>query len=117
MLWDSRSVLARTAEALSLYYYPGEPLRIDAVFSAKKRQWFPMSVAIEHENQPSGLASEIRKLLSVRVPLKVCTDECRGTKPVNNENAAWEVLMRSYAAGEITGRQMMRRARPFFKSL
>ncbi len=64
------SVLAETARRLGICYDNGEPLRIDAVFSTEKC-WFPMLVAIEHENDWRGFESEIRKLLSVRSALKV----------------------------------------------
>lgn len=51
---------------------PYEPLHLDAVFHAKNsRSWFPIHVAIEHENDPSDFCNEIQKLLSVRCQLKV----------------------------------------------
>ena len=64
------SVLAETAKKLGICYANGEPLRIDAVFSTEKC-WFPILVAIEHENDWRGFESEIRKLLSIRSTLKV----------------------------------------------
>lgn len=67
-----KSVLAETAFELGLSYRNGEPLRLDAVFSSQQEQtWFPMLVAIEHENDCRGFESEVTKLLSVRCPLKV----------------------------------------------
>jgi len=70
---DGRPVLALTAEKLGLAYSDGEPLRMDAVFCAQNNghPWFPMVVAIEHENDPQGFKTEIAKLLSVRCRLKV----------------------------------------------
>jgi len=65
------SILGETAKRLGVSYQNGEPLRIDAVFSAQRNDWFPMLVAVEHENDWRGFESEVRKLLSVRCPLKV----------------------------------------------
>jgi hypothetical protein len=71
------SVLAEVADELGLCY-PSEhrnrqPMTLDATFSnhAKNQDRFPIKVAIEHENDWTGFESEIRKLLSVRCPLKV----------------------------------------------
>jgi len=51
---------------------PYEPLHFDAVFHAKNSgSWFPIRVAIEHENAAHTFRDEIQKLLSVRCPLKV----------------------------------------------
>jgi len=51
---------------------PFEPLHLDAVFHAKNsRSWFPIQVAIEHENDSKRFPDEIRKLLSIRSRLKV----------------------------------------------
>jgi hypothetical protein len=51
---------------------PFEPLHLDAVFSAKSSDsWFPICIAIEHENEPGRFLDEIRKLLTIRCPLKV----------------------------------------------
>jgi hypothetical protein len=51
---------------------PFEPLHLDAVFSAKSSEsWFPICIAIEHENEPRDFLVEIRKLLTIRCPLKV----------------------------------------------
>ena len=48
------------------------PNPADAVFHAKNSQsWFPIQVAIEHENDPRGFRDEIQKLLSIRSRLKV----------------------------------------------
>lgn len=73
----SASVLADVAANLGLCY-PSEngnrePMTLDAVFSApsEKKDRFPIRVAIEHEDDWTGFESEIRKLLSVRCPLKV----------------------------------------------
>jgi len=55
-----------------LVLWDREPLHLDAVFvPGDQTQWFPMLVAIEHENDPSNFSQEVRKLLSVRAPLKV----------------------------------------------
>lgn len=82
MLWPTtedynpprQSVLAETAASLGLNYANGEPLRLDAVFSSQRENfpaWFPILVAIEHENNCYGFVSEVTKLLSVQCPLKV----------------------------------------------
>jgi hypothetical protein len=70
---DGKSVLALTAEKLRLGYNNGEPLKLDAVFcpASNHHPWFPIVVAIEHENDARGFETEITKLLSVRCPLKV----------------------------------------------
>ncbi len=65
-----RSVLVRTAEAMGLSYWKGQPLTVDAIFSYEG-SWFPILAAIEHENDWRGFESEVMKLLSVRCPLKV----------------------------------------------
>jgi hypothetical protein len=67
------SVLALTARKMNLQYNNGEPLRLDAAFCALNNQhpWFPMEVAIEHENEARGFETEILKLLSIRCRLKV----------------------------------------------
>jgi hypothetical protein len=67
----NNSVVHATANKLNLIRYGGEPLRLDAVFSESRELWFPMIVALEHENSPYTFNSEIWSLLSVRVPLKV----------------------------------------------
>jgi hypothetical protein len=46
------------------------PFRAGSVFSVEKG-WFPIVVAIEHENACAGFESEVMKLFSVRCPLKV----------------------------------------------
>ncbi len=65
-----RSVLVRTAEAMGLSYWKGQPLTVDAIFSYEG-SWFPILAAIEHENDWRGFESEVMKLLSLRCPLKV----------------------------------------------
>jgi len=68
--WIEESVLAKTAKRLGLRYHTREMLRLDAIFSLGA-EWFPIIVAIEHENDYRGFVSEIIKLLSIRSPLKV----------------------------------------------
>ncbi len=72
-LLNKQSVLALTAEKLGLRYDNGEPMTLDAVFCARSNphRWFPIEVAIEHENNARGFETEIEKLLSVRCRLKV----------------------------------------------
>jgi len=75
-----KSVLKKTAEKAGLRYvqpqYVGfkkcEPLRLDAVFckSENIHHWFPIAVAIEHENSKDSFDDEVVKLLSVRCPLR-----------------------------------------------
>ena len=74
-----RSVLARTAHALGLSYWQGQPLTVDAVFSWKGA-WFPISAAIEHENDWRGFEAEVMKLFSIRCPLKVGITYARDSK-------------------------------------
>ena len=64
------SVLSETAASLHLVYAAREQLHLDAIFSSKET-WFPIVVAIESENVHTTFEQEIRKLLSVRCPLKV----------------------------------------------
>jgi hypothetical protein len=72
MLAHPSSVLAKAAQKLGLHYYDGEPLRLDAVFSADDGAWFPVVAAIEHENvRKDFVKSEVAKLLTIRCPLKV----------------------------------------------
>jgi hypothetical protein len=74
MLYDGQAVLKMTADHLGLEYCPwvSEPLRLDAALvPGGAKHWFPMHVAVEHENEPNGFEGEICKLLSVRAPLKV----------------------------------------------
>ena len=72
MLYSEASVVRNTAKALGLRVHPGEPLRIDAVLSPQfSTSWFPIHVAVEHENAPLTLKNEIRALASIRAPLKV----------------------------------------------
>jgi hypothetical protein len=50
----------------------GEPFHLDAVFhDVATNIWFPIEVALEHENDPRTFIIEVRKLLSMRCPLKV----------------------------------------------
>jgi hypothetical protein len=65
-----KSLLTQVAQKLGLCYSACEHLRLDAIFSTGE-YWFPIQVAIEHENECRGFESEIRKLFSVRCPLKV----------------------------------------------
>ncbi len=69
------SVLASVAAQLGLWYPSSKPNRqpmtFDAVFSGQEDGWFPMLVAIEDEKNWTGFGSEVKKLLSVRCPLKV----------------------------------------------
>jgi hypothetical protein len=73
MIYDPEAVVRLVAPNLNLRCWVGEPFRLDAVFHIENaaRSWFPMRVAIEHENDPLGFGDEIQKLLSVRCPLKV----------------------------------------------
>jgi hypothetical protein len=73
----SASVVADVAGKLGLCY-PSEyrnrqPMTLDAALAdqSDNQDRFPIKVAIEHENDWSGFDSEIKKLLSVRCPLKV----------------------------------------------
>ncbi len=84
MMWKSNrpktcrgpSVLEATASLLSLEYWEREPLKLDGAFYREDAQLdydlpFPMLVAVEHENFDTDFRHEIRKLMSVRCPLKV----------------------------------------------
>jgi hypothetical protein len=73
MIWDQEAVIRRVAPKLGLKCHSGEPLHLDAVFHANTDHWpwFPMQVAIEHENAPLTFQREVQKLLSVRCRLKV----------------------------------------------
>jgi hypothetical protein len=71
-----KSLLTLTAEEMGVRYSVREQLHLDAVFSSKensstRKGWFPILVAIEHENDRTGFETEVIKLLSVRCPLKV----------------------------------------------
>jgi hypothetical protein len=47
-------------------------MHFDALFcKADAADWFPVAAAVEHENDPDGFDREIKKLLTVRAPLKV----------------------------------------------
>lgn len=74
------SVLTLTARLLSLQHWAidptrpwgAEPFHLDAVFVPQgANHWFPVGVAIEHENETTGFRTELHRLLSVRAPLKV----------------------------------------------
>jgi hypothetical protein len=71
MVWQEQSVLRETASTLGLHIAPGEPLRLDAVFTDNPSSWHPIRVAVEHENDAGTIENEIRSLLAVRAPLKV----------------------------------------------
>jgi hypothetical protein len=72
MIYDDHAVVRRVAPHLNLRCYQGEPLRLDAAFHEQDAEhWFPMRVAIEHENSPFTFYKETRAILSVRCPLKV----------------------------------------------
>lgn len=72
MLYDDNSVVRKIAESFNLVCYRGEPLHVDAVFTRTKEwDWFPITVALEHENNYKSLHGEIKKLISIRCDLKV----------------------------------------------
>ena len=77
MIYRKNAVLREVAQSLYLQCYDREPLRLDAVFTTpdpKSQQlwdWFPIIVAIEHENNPWGFHGEINKLFSICCALKV----------------------------------------------
>ena len=77
MIYRKDAIIREIARNLHLQCYDREPLHLDAVFTTpdQKRQqlwdWFPIIVAIEHENNPWGFHGEINKLFSVCCPLKV----------------------------------------------
>ena len=58
---------------LNLRCHKGEPLDLDTVFTTSQDEWdwFPISIALEHENNPIGVHGEIKKLISIDCPLKV----------------------------------------------
>jgi hypothetical protein len=66
------SVLADVASRLGLHFASGSPLTVDAVFVEQSisHSWFPMTVAIEHENVATNFVDEVVKLLSVRAEAK-----------------------------------------------
>ena len=66
----SLSVLGEAAASLHLTYATREQLHLDAIFSYKE-VWFPIVVAIESEIVSGTFEQEVKKLLSVRCPLKV----------------------------------------------
>ena len=68
------SVLADVAVRLGLCWVSGEPMTLDIAFVEPSAAvwWYPIRVAIEHENVRSKFGeTEIPKLFSVRCPLKV----------------------------------------------
>lgn len=72
MIYNDDSVVRGIASELDLKCFPREPLHIDAVFTKTQEwSWFPISIAVEHENDPSGFHGEIEKLMSIDCPLKV----------------------------------------------
>lgn len=77
MIYDPDAVIRAVADSFDADLAcwaerPYEPLHLDAVFHVKNsRSWFPIGVAIEHENAAHTFSDEIQKLLSVRCPLKV----------------------------------------------
>jgi hypothetical protein len=80
MIYDAKpyqendAVVRTVASQLGLKCYPREPLSFDAVFvklDTPSWDWFPVLVAIEHENNPHTFDDEVKKLLSIRCPLKV----------------------------------------------
>ncbi|WP_139333961.1 MULTISPECIES: hypothetical protein [Acidiphilium] len=72
MIDNHNSVIRQMAESFGLVCPQREPLRIDAIFTpTEKWDWFPISVAIEHENNYREFQREIKKLLSVKCGLKV----------------------------------------------
>jgi len=78
------SVLADVAARLGLCWVKGEPMTLDIALvehSATER-WYPIVVAIEHENRRYTFEhSEIPKLFSVRCPLKVCITYVESADP------------------------------------
>jgi hypothetical protein len=93
-----RSLLSGVARRLGLRY-PSElgnrqPMTFDAAFSANysNNDPFPLRVVIENEAEWRRFECEIRKLLSVRCPLKVgitYTDSARGGSQHRDEIASW----------------------------
>jgi hypothetical protein len=92
-----RSLLSGVAKRLGLNY-PSEagnrqPMTFDAALSARypNNDPFPLRVVIENEAEWRGFECEIRKLLSVRCPLKVgitYTGSARGDEH-RDEIASW----------------------------
>lgn len=71
MIYDADSVIRRIA-LNDLTCFPKEPMHIDAIFTSTERwDWFPIEIAIEHENNPRSFHGEINKLISIASPLKV----------------------------------------------
>lgn len=72
MINNDESVIKNIEGYIGLRCHKGEPLRLDAVFTESDEWgWFPISIAIEHENNPAGLHGEINKLISIDCELKV----------------------------------------------
>ena len=67
-----KHVIGNMEDRIGLRCHNGEPLRLDAVFTTSdKWDWFPISIALEHENNPAGVHGEINKLISIDCQLKV----------------------------------------------
>ena len=66
--WDRRAVLPTVAKEFGLETEQ-EFMRLDLVFY--KKSGCPLAVAIEHENVPRGIETELDKLFLVRSRLKV----------------------------------------------
>jgi len=66
--WDRRAVLPTVAKEFDLEIEQ-EFMRLDLVFY--KKNGCPLAVAIEHENVPRGIETELDKLFLVRSRLKV----------------------------------------------
>lgn len=74
----NRSVLEVVSDRLGLVYRGnGEPFRLDACMTSHAEPCvgstpFPMTVAIEHENDIRTIREELARLIHLRCPLKVC---------------------------------------------
>jgi hypothetical protein len=73
---DEDAVVRSVASDLGLKCHRGEPFGFDAVFYKRDAEnweweWFPILVAIEHENARTIFDGEVKKLLSIRCALKV----------------------------------------------
>jgi len=92
--WDRRSVLPTVAEKCGLQF-EREFMRLDLVLY--KRGGCPLAVAIEHENDPGGLKTELDKLFLVRCGLKVLiTYAWNGGKGFVKAKNDLEDLIREY---------------------
>jgi hypothetical protein len=110
----SAPVLAEVAAGLGLCYPNCHPMTIDAVFAdhSAQRDWFPISVAIEHENVRTNFWSEVCKLFSVRCPLKVGITYITSSDPRNGlgqitENVRSNFALISQMAGEDPGTEYL----------